>query len=461
MGAFARYISDDYCYAYYVRTLGLWNAESQMWNGLSTRFTTDVSMYVLGMLGSDVPRLLPVIWIVLFVTGVVLALEQFFRFIGWPPSGLVLAGSALLTVVTVIQGFPNISQSFYWMTGSMDYTGPLVASSFALALTLKSLTLSNPLRGFTPFLLMIVGIITGGVVVGFNEPMACIGVTFLVIAVTMAYVSNRRRAAKMNLALILGELIGAIVGLVAMVLGAGAHARQASHGPPAPLPWVFRAAAWDVLGFVRTSMLTDGASYLLLVLFFAFLGWHLGRSQSANNPLRTQVLKVAVFVALPLTILLLLASFVPSRYAIYSLPPQRVLSMQVGILAFGLSLWAFSGAALLSSLSELFWIDHLIRVVGVSAIILLIVFTQANFLFGAVSELPELAHYADTYDHRESEIRMDILRGENRIITYRVVPSSRFAAFWDDIGPEASYWLNECVSGYYGAQSIVTGSNSR
>lgn len=59
--------------------------------------------------------------------------------------------------------------------------------------------------------------------------------------------------------------------------------------------------------------------------------------------------------------------------------------------------------------------------------------------------------YASQWDRRDLEIRAARSQG----ITDLVVPALGDTGDWEELSPDPHYWVNECVAGYYGLDSIA------
>lgn len=157
-----RYWADDFCSATFLRDNGFWGAQVGWWKSWTGRYSAVFFTDIFELIGPWVVRFLPILLLALLIIS---ARKIFF--------GNIIFAS--LFVILVLINSPNIIQSFYWQTGSLNYTIPFIFMNFFLGILIsKRKKLSIPLSFFLMF-----------VAGGFSEAFAlsaAVLLTFIILA---------------------------------------------------------------------------------------------------------------------------------------------------------------------------------------------------------------------------------------------------------------------------------------
>lgn len=192
-----RYWADDFCSSLLLRNNGFVNSQIIWWKGWTGRYSYIAFLDLFELFGLIGAKILPLIMYVLILI-----------------SNLPFS---LLSVFFLINS-PNIIQSFYWMTGSLNYFAPFVFLSFYILLLFKKYRKYYPTIGF--FILF--------VATGFSEAFGVANILFL----SLLYIIAQKLETKKILVV---GLLSTILSLGFMYLAPGNAIRSATVSHPSNL----------------------------------------------------------------------------------------------------------------------------------------------------------------------------------------------------------------------------------
>jgi hypothetical protein len=349
-------------------------------------------------------------------------------------------------------GMPHPGDTWYWLTGSVEYQVPMLL----FALTMLVLTSSWIVTGGhgRRAAATVLGACLGFLVTGFNELCGLWLLGTLSVAAFLAFVRRRSHLAAIHI------LAGAAVaaGLVINLAAPGNAIRRASDFPDAN-DLVFAIKSLIVPGLHSPiEWLCDARLFalsLMLLTSRAFVskqpewtGWKL--------PLPGLLSSMSVFVPL-VGFSAVLAGQLAVSYAQGYRAPPRVQN----VLYF---MFVISWTASLIPLGRLVETEderqgkfaHGVRTIA--AIVFPIALLAAPNTLNAVYGLPKIAsrwHPANV--SRDAEIRRRMLKGDQNIVVaaFEFMPQLYLGGA-GDITDDPSDWRNRCLAQYYGVQTIVT-----
>src|SRR5262249_53570200 len=119
VGAYGRYIADDFCWAGILRTEGFFNAQLHWYMDYSPRYAFTFLVNLTELAGPGIVPALPAAAILVWL----IALSWNFAQFGIPTlPAIILAEVAALAS---LQTAPDLPQSLYWQTGLLTYLLPL------------------------------------------------------------------------------------------------------------------------------------------------------------------------------------------------------------------------------------------------------------------------------------------------------------------------------------------------
>lgn len=202
-----RYWADDFCSSVVLRNNGFWQTQSFWWNSWTGRYSATFFTSFVELFGLTGAQILPVVLFVLFTVSLVLIF-------GFPLS--------ILFVVIFLLNSPNLIQTFYWMTGSLNYFAPFIFLNFYLALLIrKNKKYSLPL-----------GFVLIFIASGFSESFAVSNFIFLLLLLLIFYKRNKN-------GLIITGLVVTAISLSLMYFAPGNSIRSATLTHPSGLMDLF------------------------------------------------------------------------------------------------------------------------------------------------------------------------------------------------------------------------------
>lgn len=410
-GWYARYVTDDYCTASQLRTMGFFEAmqyQRRVWSGRFAYFPIKAALEAIGPI---TVRFTPSVLLALLVTGTAWSMRRLLT----PAARLVTIAGALVLAYALIDSSPsltNIGSAFYWETGAITYVLPLVLFTFWTGLfgLQRSLVFCCAMSGL---LLLIAG--------GLSETsLAAQGAMAGGIFLIALFLGNRRAA------WIAGcGIVATLLALTIMAVAPGTMVRAAAHAVPAG-PLTAMARMFELsYRFLGVYVFVGGAALLLAIV----MGVIAGMSARDGSPRLTAYATIVALCAY-------VVSFLPAAWLIPSGPPERALDVPNFFLIAAL----FSaGAGLGRRVGEQ-------RSIAVAAAALLLCAIPLWSIAANARAIPDLTRNAARIDTMDRFLRAH--RGEDVTL-----PASwaLHTGFLDD---DPRFWTNQCVSSYYGLQSL-------
>ena len=439
LGSFSRLISDDYCSVYIGRNLGflrsIWFWYSN-WNG---RYTNSIFDWVLsafpGLVSIAVPLTL-VAWLGVTIWAVYLFIPessgQWVRV--WSAFSL-----ACVMISVVLLASPNISQSLFWWGGLRAYTQSLVVFTFEIALyRLVRLRGWGQKRNLL-LLLSMAGL--SFLTAGFSETLTPVLVIFwFLLAFIEGWRSREKTVGSFSRASI-ATALGALAGLLVMVFAPGNTFRQALSPSSPGLVEILSLSLRGYQSFLA-GLFSSWTTWLSLCGVFLLSAWFGLKLQVKALPARS-----ALWFILG-GLLFGFGFFPPAAYGLMGFPPTRALIL----VDFSLVV-SFSAASFIlgSNFSASRGFDRKIsQGLYTAAILLLLAGISANILKVSAYE-PLLSSYAGEWDSTQEQI----LAARSARQPGITIHSVRNWAGLNDPGDNPRFWVNSCMSKYYGINILT------
>src|SRR6267142_1627145 len=126
VGHFTRYMADDYCLAVDLRNTGFLKAQKIWYMSWTGKFAYMFTLSVAELIGPAIVPYLPLLALTCWLAAAIWSVRQLALMAGWPrpfETSLVLSGFILFATLNSAH---NLVQSFYWQTGMLGYTPPLI-----------------------------------------------------------------------------------------------------------------------------------------------------------------------------------------------------------------------------------------------------------------------------------------------------------------------------------------------
>ena len=419
-----RYWADDFCSATTLRNYGYLKAQIFWWKSWTGRYSYIAALDFFELLGPWAVRIIPLVLLVLLTLSILPVL--FFD--------VVL--SFLFIILTLINA-PNIIQSFYWQTGSLNYAIPFVFLNLFLSLVVLA---KRRIPLFVPSILLF---IAGG----FSESYAMAQLV-LVIFVLLMIITLDVPAKSQRIKVVIAGIIGAALSLFVMYLSPGNLARGTTVTPPESLAYVVSSTIYGTKWYLQRLLFIKPFLYSLVVgasviFFFVSRNWKLFKKVTLSVRRMVLAMLLAVLAAVFAT-----AAVIGSGY--YSMaitPPERTMFIVVYIIFLCFFIFCFIVSVLvkrvLSTKSER-WFRWLVTLFFLLASMLLIKST----LFHWQEIESQLKNYAKDWDVQE-KVLINAKSQSSPVSIKNVKPVGELDGFTENKG-----WVTSCLSGYYQVENI-------
>ncbi len=453
LGGFARYIADDFCTLGTLRRLGFFGSQVNWYENWSGRFSFTLIVNLTQLAGPKLTPILPALALVLWLLAVTCLILRWQRWLRTTASIILAFALSGLVIFATLEGSPNVYQSLYWQTGMLTYTLPLILLTAYLGWFLFFADAHpDKVRHFWAIPASGVAAFVFG---GFSETYVSVQTALLLALFILSTIMLKGKKRRQVNAFLGAGIVGSILAMLVIVIAPGNLIRRGLM-PPSPDPLeLIKKSLFDVYIFSVISFRRQPYIVTLSVILPALVGFLTYQGGILNKPLRLGdwARWLCPLVVIPvLTAGLILASIMPSEYAISSYPDGRVLIMPAYFLFLGMTLWGLSLGSRLRSLIAIKreWILSIASLVfGLSVCALLVFgFVSARTL---TDQAPIARQYAQAWDKRDRTLK-DIAEDQDEPIA---VPSLRHMGFLAEIGYDPDEWINRCVAQAYGVHAVV------
>jgi hypothetical protein len=429
-----RYYADDYCQAVDSSTRTLWYYVDSYYRGFSGRFSFFAAFWFAqkaGMIFAPIWSVTSIaLWSVVtfFASLAMMRLTQAQN----PKRGALIL--SLLLVWAMLQGVPDVDESFFWLTGNLVYTVPMIFFT-AFLVSLGWVVLGRMGLAAGSVLAAILCFIAGAfsdIFVGLQP--AALGLMWLAALVSFWRARSdysRRAFIVLSVALVFASASSLIV-----LVAPGNEYRRALFPHTMPLseiPWrAFRSSIGISLNLLRTQ-------WMLLVALFAapFL---LGLTATRKISLRSVALCLAA------AYVLLLIACAAAYYSTTTPPIGRTLSVPLYFIFVALIVTGFGAGSLVQTKLQA---HNVARVALIAAILISI--APLWSAYRVANQIPASQDRAAKWDARDKFIRAERQRlGANQsLYNIRLIESPRkFGVIKNDDFNEN--WVRDCAARYYG-----------
>jgi hypothetical protein len=439
LGSYSRFIADDYCSAAEEHRFGILRAAwfwLRTWNG---RYSANVLDAFVGSLG---PGFTPAVTaIVLLVWSAALAAAVFMLMPNSSgpnrsPLFSISMAAAILSLALALA--PNVAQSLYWGQGMRAIIPPLVVMTLYVAIFAWWRRRTGSAGGRVVWLVASFLMAYGAG--GFSETFTALQLAAFVLAGAIWIILGRRTTDRNDILFLSAGLFGALLSFITVVISPGNALRAALSPPPPAIPELLRIALTSYGSFLL-NILDSGLKTLALITAFA-----LGLWAGASYDFRLKNWRVAILVLL-LGAILTFSCFPPAAYGESEAPPDRTLLIPAFLLVVDLVFLGLSFGNWLTAR----W--KTLPILPNTVIPLLLV--AALLSVQQMSRLrPEYAAYAEAWAGFHTQMLGYRQAG---IPSVRVRTADLNANNWvglDVLGDNPKFWLNKCVSDYYGVNVI-------
>ena len=453
VGLFARYMADDYCTAGTVRTAGLLGTQRHFYLAWSGRFSFTLTVSLVELFGTGVVPYLPLAALVCWLAATTWAVYELLSpSLGRRPLLFSVILAELIVYATVADNTGGVFEALYWQTGMLTYTAPLIILTALAGFYARLLRRADrPAPGVATLLAFFAAAFYAG---GFSETSALMQIGALASAVAAAFFLAGAARRRHLLPALFAGLSGSVVALALVALAPGNNAREATLPVHSDLLTIVARALSNALthAFSEHNYGVAFAPRWAALLLAAMLSFHLslraGAGTDAGAPRRLRRLLWLSASGL----FVYFCCFFPASYAISTAPPPRALVVaQLVLVCTLVSLGWVAGeaAAAYFKVRRLKPQRALVFTLAVLVLMLSLTFVEsARRTFALAERARPLARLWDAHD---AEIRARIAGGEKSL----TVPVAYNIGGTDVMTPDPEWYVNKCMSVYYGAYSIT------
>lgn len=441
LGIYNRSYADDWCYNADFKELGL----SQTLTGYSSNTTYAASRFSLTLFaglfypfGIPALQILTLLVIVFLSWGLCRLVRLLAKFVQLNSSATHLLAFASLVAFFAIYIAPLRYQSFYWLTGTLPYTFPLITAIW-VAVLLGENAIS---KGRSPYLLPLLGMLAffGA---GFSES----GAAFLVAALTLLiaaafrYRHNAEWARRLKLPIV-WTLAWALLAVLILLLSPSSWERAGRYGELAGLfefIGLTLSFSWD---FVRFSLFDLPLPHLALAAAATFLALIRPADIGAR---RTWIAIGLIALA---TFVLICASYAPSALIEQNPPHPRTRIIARSTMLFGLALISWLATNEVASHPRLVGLR---RPTGLLIGLLSLIYI-ARALFLVFDLQPVYAQRAEIWDRRDA-ILLEAAEEGREYVEVQAIDGAPIGGL-RDFRDAPGHWINVCAARVYGVGEI-------
>jgi hypothetical protein len=442
LGSFSRLIADDYCSLSIARKFGVlrsiwfWYIH---WHGCYSAALVDNILVLSPYTVQWAPLTVLTTWLAFLIWS---GYELFSEFQNpWERFWKTFsAGCVLLLGALLMQ--PSLSQSLLWWGGLRSYTLSLVFTTLAISffIWINQKDLFNNKR----FVSFLIGLWIAFFCAGFTESLTPTLLVFWCAITATGTKLGWQKSRSGSWAYSSGATLGALIGLVVVILAPGNAERQAFSPAPPDLITLLTISFQAYCHFIQIGLGLRLAGYLLSGIF-GFAVW-LGISM----PVRQTPLWWAPLAGIG-GFILGFGFFPPAAYGLRESLPERSQVLPVFCLMVGL---IFAGVLFGRAIASRKILNSRVsHAVYWAACFLLLAAIWINFQ-KLTENLIIVERYATYWDVTYQQIRMSEASGAKTITIHSV----RNWAALNDPGDNPKFWINQCMSECYGITVRADGS---
>jgi hypothetical protein len=450
LATFTRYVADDFCEVMQIRRGPLLSVIYESFttgtHRSANRFSKLFFINLSEWLGPYQVRILPIVMILLWLIGLFWVIREIKKMIGMQQSMIVELFLAISIVFFSMVQAPNVFQIYYWRSSMLTHLAPVVLSVLLIGFVLFQVrSAKGNVPGFwVPLVVLLASFIIGGA--GETPAVLMVAVYVLILLYFWMYRGPERRPA---LVLFSAAFAGMFLALLAMFLSPA----NLSHGETSfiELPLAVLDALKYTYEFIWDTFVTlplpTLVSIILPVLFFFCL--YIQPNQQPLLPTQKRQIGMALLLLPLLIYLLIAASFMPSAYAQYSYPVERVRFSGRFLMTLGIIIESALLGVWFAQLKQFLTYRHtLFPIAGVMLLVTgLYPLRSANTLW---KQLDDYRGWAIAWDEREDKIYSMAESGvQDAAVEWF---PNRFGV--KDIDGSTEHWMNKCVADYYGFNTI-------
>jgi hypothetical protein len=449
VGLFTQYMADDYCQAVGVGQ-GVWASQVSLYRTWQGTVASNLLASLSGLLPPASVRFWPAaaltLWVVLLTWTVWLCQPTLRRLERW----LIAVTLAAAAVALTLDGRPQMTpQVVYWLNGSLRYLG----AQLFLVGYVGYVVFAQRLGSETPrWGVYLVAAGLAAIAGLFSEAHTAAQITGLGLAVAAFAVVVTPERRRNMLPLLVAGLCGSVAALLVILWSPGMRVRQSLFAEPPGLVTTGVRALGYTLEFLGDLVARAPETIAVAIIVPALLARWGGAEAAGGQPRPLGRRDLAPWlIGLPVgCVVVQTACFATAAWAVSVFPPTRTLLIPRFVLFTGLMAWGFLAGRWLRAAADG---GGRARPVGLPGLLSLALVTMWPIGEGlrTVTVRAEAEAHARTWSAFDRQLRDAAATGLAAVH----LPAPGNIAGLDVVGPDRAFWVNGCVSGYYGVS--VTG----
>lgn len=442
-GLFSRYQADDYCFSSSLIQYGYFGGLRDWYMANSNRFS---AMLVIGLLDPFKVagmQALPAVLIAGLAGGMYTLLHQLRQASGWTVKKMDLFLMATLAAFFTVYTAPDRFQSFYWRSGSVTYTLPVVLGLFLVALLVRQdrRELSRSQMILNTAILYLCSVLLGG----FSETTAAFftvffGGTFILVWLFSTASKRTRRLTASG-----AVLAGLITAMVIMFLSpANALRLEVTRQTTQPLQLIYLSFRF-ALGFI-VNTLQEAPLPFLVTGAAAFLLGRLGKWENLPGNYKR------LFWMIPAGVLILtMAVCAPSAFGQSSYPELRALLPARWIFTSATATWFYLlGFAFQQQRLKDPKFNAKISKRWIALALIVISFYLMRATLAVLQDVTPYQQRAQAWDERAAFIAGEKAAGNTDLVVAAYDSPGRIR----ELSVNPKVWVNRCAAVFYGVERI-------
>lgn len=451
LGTFSRYRADDYCEAVRIRRTSPIGAVferyfAESWPRATMRYTNLFFVGLSEVLGGNSMQVTTASMVLLWFAGNVWAIHELRRFmrIDWT-LGIDLFWGLLIGFFSLKQA-PNLFQTVYWRSAMMTHFAPLVFGLFLFAFLIRQARRPETESPALPVYLFI--FIATFMIAGFSEPPTTTMLTAIPMLLVAIWLWGTSPAKRKYLLLLASAFLGAVAGLLAMLLSP-ASANAVREETPNIVQLLLNSFLYSYL-FIVDSLKTQPLPFFLCVLISLMFVWLFRQIKASDVPdAENRKIWIAI-LATPFVIWLLIAAgFSASVYG-QSFPVERMRFLARAMLIAGFMVEGAVSGLLLGHIR--FRANPVLAqsIVAVAFAAIAAGYPLRTAWNLVQFDIPDYRTRAEQWDERDAFIRQAVAAGATDLVVTQI---DTMGGVQEYKGNEL-FWVNRCAAEYYGLDSL-------
>ena len=453
VGIYSRFKADDFATAATLHEMGFWKAQLHWYTQWSGRYAFTFLVSLVQSTGRA--NWLPPVILLVWGSAASWAIAELLTYTKIAQRWWIAIASGLILVLGAILSTDRLSQSFYWLTGSLTYIAPLIFWLLIVAVIARAMHASA--KRFPASYLIAAGVLSF-VAGGFSEAATAAQITMLILAVIFVQFKTRGTFRLKLQSLLTCSLIASLVSLIVVAQAPG-NAVRASLFPSRPDLLLVGKFAGIFTGYIlQDRFLLYLGPVLLILLFFFTLGIFQSGRREEEKVKEWRFLLIGLPIALVITIF---ACFVPSIYIVRIPLPPRALIIPGFVFIGLLTAWSY----VLGRAAGLFlrWASLRKYLPGTTAVlvsctIIVLLFVGGATLIDNGRELPGARTSAREFAVIEKSIGEQKAAGKEDVVVGHITVNNPF-----DIGtygtlgvtPDPNNDYNKAMARFYQVKTVT------